>query len=638
MKSKFGQKLREEIAIWRAGALPGIIVIALVVVARLTGSLQFLEWIAFDRFLRWRPTEPVDQHVVIVGINEADIRRVGYPISDRNIASLLNQLQTYQPVVIGLDIFKDLPIQPGHTELTKTFQTYKNIIAIDKVLPDQSGMTVNPPPSLPPEQVGFADAIFDGDGYLRRSLLGTFNADGDYRFSLSLRLAESYLANQGIMLDNGVRDPEAMRFGNTELTRFQPNFGGYVGADAGGNQILLNFRSGKQPFQTFSLQDIQTGNVDPDRLRGKVVLVGITAPSVKDVVTSSAIVSENPALIYGVEIQAHAVSQMINAVLHQRPLVQTWSDSWEYGWIILWGFLGISLGRFIQAPIKILLGLALAGVSLTGLSYLLLLQGWWIPLVPALLALVLNGAGLTASMFYRYQQDLRSRIHDRQIIIEYTFNAIHNGPLQTLAKLLRETQEKDVDSQELTSELTRLNHELRTVYESVRRETLAQNSSFYLGSEQELNLQEPMHEILYEVYLNVLNRDFPCFQALKLKVLTFEPLNEQHLSLEQKRNLCRFLEEALCNVGKHAIAATRLDVVCAQVHDQNVIRVSDNGQGLDGEVGATKSTIAEGFGSRQAKNLAKQLSGKFRRFPNTPQGTVCELTWSAQKAWFWQFG
>jgi CHASE2 domain-containing sensor protein len=255
VKFRFGQKLREELTIWRAGALPGIMVITLVVIARLTGSLQFLEWIAFDRFLRWRPVEPIDQQVVIVGINEADIRRVGYPIADRDIANLLNKLQTYQPVVIGLDIFKDLPIQPGHTELTKTFQTYQNIIAIDKVLPDQSGMTVNPPPSLPPEQVGFADAIFDSDGYLRRSLLGTVNAEGEYRFSLTLRLAETYLASKGIPLDNGIRDPAAMRFGNTELTRFQPNFGGYVGADAGGNQILLNFRSGKQSFQTFSLQE-----------------------------------------------------------------------------------------------------------------------------------------------------------------------------------------------------------------------------------------------------------------------------------------------------------------------------------------------------------------------------------------------
>lgn len=513
MKRSFWKRLKNESAIWRIVALPGAIVIGLVVAARLAGALQWLEWSALDEGLRLRPAEAIDERLLIVGINEADIRQIGtYPIPDRDIAALLKQLQINQPAVIGLDIFRDLPVQPGHDALVQAFRDSKNVIAINKVLPDRSGMTVDPPPTLPPEQVGFADAILDTDGSLRRSLLGTSDAKGTWHFALSLRVAETYLATKHITLDNGKRDPVAMRFGSVELTRFQPNVGGYVRADAGGNQVLLNVRSGRKPFRVVSLQDVQTGKVDPSWIRDRIVLIGITAPSVKDVARSGAIASDNPALIYGVEIQAHAISQIVSAVLDQRPLLNVWSELWEYTWIIAWGILGISLGR-IRKPLQILLGLAIACITLISISYGLLLLSWWIPVVPALLVLLLNSAGLAA--FYRYDQDLKARLHDRQRVIDYTFNTIHNGPLQTLAALLRRAQLEDLSSSQMLTELQQLNQELRSVYDIVRRDALVQGDQFYLTHDYELNLQEPLHEVLYEVYSSVLERDFPVLSRSK---------------------------------------------------------------------------------------------------------------------------
>lgn len=638
MERKIWGKIKAEFEIWRLGAWPGFVVIGVVLIARLSGSLQFLELVAFDNFLRLRPPEPPDQRIVIVGINEDDIRSVGtYPIPDREIAVLLKTLQKYKPAVIGFDIFRDLPVEPGYAERVAAFRDIKNLIAIEKVLPDRSGFAVNPPPELPAEQVGFADAVFDIDGYLRRSLLGTHNLKGEYKFSLSLRLAEVYLATQEIYLENGIRDRDAMRFGSTELTRFRPDSGGYIREDAGGNQVLLNFRSGRKPFRILSLNDIKTGNFEPSWIRDRIVIIGVTAPSAKDIVNSAAIRGINPGLVYGVEIQAHAVSQIVSAVLDERSLIKVWSDGWEYLWIFAWGFLGISLGRIMRSPLKSLLGLGTVSVTLVGVCYVLLIFGWWVPVVPAMLALVLNGAGLTASLFYRYEQDLKFRIQDRQFIIDRTFDTIHNGPLQILAKILRDVQEQDVPQQPLLSQLQRLNTELRAVYESVRRETLTQDNRLYLGSELELDLQVPIDELLHEVYRNTLERDFPCFKTLKVKVTKFDALDSRYLSTEQKRDLCRFLEEALCNVGKYATGVTRLQVICTQERGLNIIRVTDNGLGIASSYNDGKSNQAKGRGTQQAKNLARKLGGKFRRVPNSPKGTICELLWPVAKTWFWLF-
>lgn len=650
MKRDRWQAVKTEVTTWRRGSLPGLMVIVAVMVARLTGALQFWELVTFDRFLRLRPPEPMDERIVIVGITEEDIQRGRtYPIPDREIADLLKQLQRYEPIAIGLDIVRDIPVEPGHAELTSVFRNSKNAIGVEIALPDRSGFIVAPPPALPPEQVGFADTVLDADGYQRRSLLGVHNPQDEYRFSFSLRLAERYLATKGIALENGIHDRDALRFGNTELTRLQPNSGGYVGADADGNQILLNVRTGKMPFRVLSLSQIKSGKVNPDWIRGKIVLIGMMSFSAK-VASSGAIARINPGRIYGVEIQAHATSQIVSAVLDRRSLLNTWEDGWEMLWIGVWGLLGIGLGRFLRSPWKILLGLLIASISPIAICYGLILLGWWVPVVPVLLVLVLNGAGLMASLFYRHEQELRLRLEERQFAIEQTFNAIHSGPLQTLVQILRNAQGEATPSPFLP-ELQRLSHELRAVYGSVQRDAIADEPHLRMGSAIELALQAPLHELLYKVYSNTLEQELPYLQTIKFKIVQFDPLNTSHLRLEHKRGLCRFLEEALCNVGKHAIATTRLTVICTQEGDRQVIRVADNGKGklsdtetlslaeIDREKEITEDLNSQlqpsGLGTQLAKNLAKQLGGTFRRYSNQPRGMVCELTWSAKRRWFW---
>ncbi|MFN6569128.1 CHASE2 domain-containing protein [Dendronalium sp. ChiSLP03b] len=631
MRSRLWRRIQEEIAILRVGALPGIVVITLVIIARLTGFMQSLEWLAFDSFLRLRPDEPIEQRIVLVGINEDDIRTrkkyaVDSPISDRDLAQLLFKLQTYKPRVIGLDIYRDLPVNPGHAELVAAFSNLKNLIAIEKVLPDE----IAPPPKLSPKQIGFADQIIDTDGKLRRSLLGTPTPKG-YKFSLSVRLAEVYLAHERITLENGNRDRAAMRFGNTELPRFLTNSGGYVRTDAGGVQVLLNFRSGRERFRTLSLHALKNEQFNPDWIRDRIVIIGITSPSRKDFITTSAIESIKPATgrVYGLEIQAHAVSQIISAALDSRPMLNTWLDVWEYIWIVAWGFLGIVSARLTKSPLINLLVVGLASFSLVFVSYLLLIWGWWIPVIPALIVLALNGVELTA--LYQHDQALRLGIKARQAIIERTFETIHNGPQQNLAKVLKLVRDRDVPINELLpeieQELEKLNHELRGIYEFLQREPLNQDISLYLGKSLVLNLQDPLHEILYQVYNHTLEREFPCFKTIRIKIRNFEPIDERHLTIEQKRSLCRFLEEALCNVGKHATGVTRLEVNCSSFEGWYTLSITDDGLGI--------SSSTEGRGTQQFRNLARQFKGKFRRVSLSPRGTLCELSWSIKRFWLW---
>ncbi len=92
MLRKLTRTIKDEISIWRIAAIPGIALILIVIIARLSGSLQLLEWMFLDTFLRMRPSEPIDEKIVIIGINEEDITEIGhYPIPDGEIAALIKK-------------------------------------------------------------------------------------------------------------------------------------------------------------------------------------------------------------------------------------------------------------------------------------------------------------------------------------------------------------------------------------------------------------------------------------------------------------------------------------------------------------------------------------------------------------------
>ncbi|MGB3531992.1 MAG: CHASE2 domain-containing protein [Microcoleaceae cyanobacterium] len=613
----------EKSAVPGIGVLPGLLMIGLVICARLTGLLQIVELRTLDLFLRWRPTEPIDERIVIIGIDRADVETMGsYPIPDEDIAQLLGLLQQYNPAVIGLNIDRELPVEPGHEQLEAAFETNENLIAIESVLPP----LVLPPDGLASSQVGFDDYPLDADLSVRRQYLGIPTSDG-YKFSLSLRLADVYLKQQGFALGNGLRDENAMRFysekealGSIELPRLQANSGGYVGMDSGGVQVLVNYRSNRRSFRMLSLQDLKTNNFDPDWLRDRIIIIGVTDPNFDGPVKVFALSETDPPnqTINGVEFQAHAVSQIISAVLDGRPLLKSWCDLAEYLWIIVWAGVSIYLSyRRQRSPIQHFSELILASLGLLGISRILLMWGWWIPIIPPLLALVLGDLACIA--FKAYDQALRSRLNERQQTIERTFDVIHNGPLQTLASLLRQVQDGQIQTPQLLRGLDELNQEIRAVGERLKQEALSREESLYLSSKLTLDLKSPIHELFYQVYSSTLERDLPGFKTLKVRIRQFDVIEEEQLSLDDKRGLCRFLEEALCNVGKHATGVTRVSATGQQCQGWYTLCVTDNGPGIH--------SALKGQGTKQVLNLKTRLKGKFKRESLSPKGTLCELSW-----------
>lgn len=388
--------LRHKIWQWRGViiAVPSVTVMILGI--RATGVLQALEFPVLDQFFLLRPQAPIDPRIVIVEINEADVQKVGHwSLTDTELAGLLETIKQQKPAAIGLDLYRDLPVEPGGQALTKLFETTPNLIGVQKVGSSSDSSSVNPPPVLKQQdQVGANDLVLDADGKVRRGLFYLEDQTGETVLSFSFKLAEQYLKTKGI--EPELTADQTMKLGSAVFPAFSANDSSYVGAQAGGYQVLLNYRGTLHQFQTVTLTEVLERTIAPGLMRDRIVLIGSTAESLKDlfyVPYSSSLTA--PTRMAGVTIHANLISQMLSGALDGRmPTIRTWSEPLGGLWILAWAMVGGIMSwrqRYSGRPgfhpwhtVNVFLA---AGCLVAG-SYIAFLQGWWIPVVPPLLTLM----------------------------------------------------------------------------------------------------------------------------------------------------------------------------------------------------------------------------------------------------------
>ncbi|BAY30940.1 adenylate cyclase [Nostoc carneum NIES-2107] len=395
-------KLRQVLWQWRSLLIITPSVTGLIILLRFSGLLQFLEWATFDQYMRLRPQESRDDRIAIVGIDETDLHElIGQDyVPDKLLAQLLVKLQARKPRVIGLDIYRDLPVDPGHTDLAKVYQSYQNIIGIQQVV----GAGVPPSPLLKAKgQIGANGLLIDPDAKVRRGFLSISDRQGKKIWSFGMMLALRYLQPEGIQPPE--IDAPIYRLGKTTFPAFTANDGGYVGADARRYQILLNYRGPKQSFESVSMSDVLLNRLPPNWGRDRIILIGNVGEIFEDFVFSPF----NSGFPLGlehtprVEIHANQISQILSSVLDQRPLIKTWAKPLECLWILFWSGLGATLiwqlrytGGMSKVSLPKVFAPAIAAGGLVGFSYSAFLAGWWIPVIPPLFALAGSAIAVTA--------------------------------------------------------------------------------------------------------------------------------------------------------------------------------------------------------------------------------------------------
>ncbi|HET9607868.1 MAG TPA: adenylate/guanylate cyclase domain-containing protein [Nitrospira sp.] len=396
-----------------ASVVTGLLCALLILGLRSTGQLQQVELNLYDWLLQSRPiTASTHPRITFITLSEDDIRQQGrWPITDETLAQTLEQLIGQKPRAIGVDIYRDIEVPPGHEKLTTFLPQHSQIIMVTQL----GGGTVNriPPPLVleGSEQIGFNDVVIDPDGLVRRALL--FQDDGEQvAYAFALRLALLYLAAEGIAPQPDPSNSDLLRLGPTTFKAFGPSDGGYVNADAGGYQILLDFGGAAAPFQAFSLTDLLAGRVDARHITDRVVLIGVTAESVPDVFHIPVRYNLREGdQFQGVFLHGILVEQLLAAALDGRASIQVMSETAEGAWILLWGILAGGFGVWARSPLRFAL-IAVGGLFvMTAIVILLFWSGWWIPEAPAALTWFVATAAVVASTLGRER-------HERALLMQ----------------------------------------------------------------------------------------------------------------------------------------------------------------------------------------------------------------------------
>ncbi|HEY9688549.1 MAG TPA: CHASE2 domain-containing protein [Coleofasciculaceae cyanobacterium] len=395
-----------------------------VLLVRHWGWLQQLELTAYDWLMRSRSAPTLHDRVVIIGVDEPDMRFLkAWPARDQDLAQLLERLVAARPAAIGLDIYRDLVLPPGTERLDRVLrQTDVPIIGI-QLMPDAENKGIPPAPTLAnSDRVGFNNIIVDPDRLVRRHILYWWHTDPKTQQrqahqSFAFMLAQHYLQQRRIQLTTTDR-PEQLQLGKLLLTPIDPNSGGYRGIDAGGYQILADWRGPAGTIPVVWWRDVVTGRVPTTQLSGRILVIGAMTESLKDYAytpySNQGQASAQP--VFGAELQAQAIEQLLESAIEGRQPIRTWPEAIEQLWILIWTGIGAIAVKRARSIGQSALQLGLMIISVGGLTGLSLWWGWWIPSVPVALGMVGSAGGLLLVAFQRQQEQGRSTVFFQQVL------------------------------------------------------------------------------------------------------------------------------------------------------------------------------------------------------------------------------
>jgi adenylate cyclase len=240
---------------------------------------------------------------------------------------------------------------------------------------------------------GHINAAPDFDGVSRRVPL-VVEFDGRYYEALSLAMWRAWLARSaGQALEVA---PAAPPQGRDDLEALE--VGGVLVPVDENAAALIPYRGEKGSFPYYSLADVLRERIDPDALKGKIAIVGTTAPALQDL-RATPVGGAFP----GVEIHANLLAGMLDGEIRRRPWYTAGAEAvlLALGGVVLalliprlsalWATAASALG------IALIVAFNLAAWSLGGL------------VLPLASSIVIAAAIYTVNMAYGYFVESRSK-------------------------------------------------------------------------------------------------------------------------------------------------------------------------------------------------------------------------------------
>lgn len=359
------------------------------------GVVEPIELIWYDRMTNQKPS--YSSPTIVISIDESDINKYGSPIDDRTLARALKNIEEQKPRSVGLDLYRNNPVPEGTEEFNELLQNSDRIFGIEKAISHGIDSSVSAPPILKRKnQTATVDVPWEIDERVRKAFLFV-GADADPNLpSLPLALAWKYLEFEKVFPQAG--KDGWLKLGKWTFFPFRKGDGGYVNTDDGSYQIVVDYRSeiNKISFDRI----VENKDIPPNALKDKVVIIGNTAPSLNDILTTPI------GRISGAEYLSQVTSQIIGLSLGKRNGLGYLPQGIEIIITPIWILVGWLMGRSASRHKNIIIWMlasVMAAIALPILlSYICFSFYFWLPCVSAVIG------GVTAAIvsgFYSLSAD-----------------------------------------------------------------------------------------------------------------------------------------------------------------------------------------------------------------------------------------
>jgi adenylate cyclase len=231
----------------------------------------------------------------------------------------------------------------------------------------------------------------DSDGILRRAGM-LLEYDGAYYEPLSLAIVRTLIAQQ----TGKAPDIEPGYFpGQNRLEWLK--VGDLVIPVDESAAALVSYRARKGGFQYVSLADVVKDRLKPGELRGRIALIGTTAPGLEDL-RATPVSASFP----GVEVHANLIAGILDGELKQKPQYAMGAE------VLLLVLGGVALAVLIPqlSALWATVAASAGGAALVGINFAFWQGGQVLPLAGLLLMVA---ALYTTNMAYGYFVESRSR-------------------------------------------------------------------------------------------------------------------------------------------------------------------------------------------------------------------------------------
>ncbi len=389
-----------------------VLIVVLATTAGMFASWRFpaLERLAQDGLMRERGVLDEPNDIIIVAIDEPSIAKLGrFPWSRDLTAKVLDKISAAAPKVISLDILYSEPTDENADNLLSVaIKRAGNVVIGEQLIENRDTPELSRAEwlkSLPLIEnsaagSGHVNVETETDGAARELLLKLADDEGETRWALAvetIRVGDILNADDVNETQNFVRLgtrkipftpvernlPIKKSDANTRLSSVQPlrMTIDYIGA------------TGSFAAQTYSFADVLDGKISPEKFHGKYVLLGATAATLGDRISTPFVHTDNADgdqhgdLMPGVEILANEINTILRERFYQP--VSDWTATFFAALtaIAVIFMLGFAEGNSeTLKQIGVLAGLL--ALIFFG-SYLVFVDGFIIPpIVPVLISLI----------------------------------------------------------------------------------------------------------------------------------------------------------------------------------------------------------------------------------------------------------